>query len=325
MIISGICPSTEIWGGVRRYFEMGNSLVKLGHDYTFYYQHKLRPPWINYLGKLRPISEIKKQHHDVLFTGARECMKELEKVEADTKVVLVVASNYTQNYLDCWNGPGKDYLWIGVSRIWQKQFLPTVIEGYTCPGGVNTDFFYPIRKRNNKIKLCSFYGKKYGDPKDPVLDYNYVVSEIEKFISKYGKNIYKFIAFDSVYHHYPEFIEMTVNRNQRDLRRILQQSDVFISPKRKGVWNNTVVESLACGTPVICFPEEVIDTMEDGITGKLILPNFGIYEALKWFMEDETRFSNCGQAGYLKVQEFSWDNYINKFLKIVENWKTNEI
>ena len=58
--------------------------------------------------------------------------------------------------------------------------------------------------------------------------------------------------------------------NERLMRLVYSAADVFVAPSRQDNLPNTVLESLACGTPVVGFPVGGIpDVVEDGSTGWL--------------------------------------------------------
>jgi glycosyltransferase involved in cell wall biosynthesis len=322
MNIGGLCPSTEIWGGVRRYFELGNALVGLGHEYTFCYNQITRKPWVEFKGNLCRTFEIKDTEFDILFTGAKESFKDLLKMKAKVKIVFVVSNYYTDAYIDLWRNGGDKFLWIGVSHGWQNQFSNIGIDGFTCPGGVNTDFFYPdYSKRPKDILRCCFYGKKYC--KD-VLDYDHLFSEISAFIKRNGMNKIEFVGFDSAQLYYPG-IKTQINNNQEELRDLYQASHINISVKKRGRWNNTVVESLACGTPVICYPEETVDFMDDYVTGRLLYNNFSISSALEWFLENKDYINSYGSFGRKNAEKVSWNKHAQHVLEVVEKWKRNSL
>ena len=322
MLIGGICPSTEIWGGVRRYFEMGNCFVDRGHTYHFIYKYKTRSPWINFKGTLVPITDIKKYKYDIIFTGAHESFPDLLGALAETKVVLVVSNFYTDKYIELYNKGAADYLWIGVSHNWQSQFIKQGITGFSCPGGVNTRFFIPdFSLRSKEIVRISFYGQQYdrSERARQALDYINVETEIKKLNGLY-KDRLEFIAFNSSNVKYSYPIKIQINRNQEELRKLLQSSHLVISAKRKGCWDNVVAEAFACGTPVVSYFDGTVNLMRDGITGKLVNEDYSISEAVCWFMEDRSRLRQCGKEARKLIENYSWENYTDRFLKIVKTY-----
>ena len=56
--------------------------------------------------------------------------------------------------------------------------------------------------------------------------------------------------------------------NESKMAEVYAAADVFVMPSREDNLPNVMLESLACGTPVICFPVGgMIDVIEDGING----------------------------------------------------------
>jgi len=320
MLIGGICSSTEIWGGVRRYFEIGNCLVDDGHDYHFICMHKTRRPWVDFKGKIVSIRDINKYNYDILFTGTWESFPVFLQAKANKKVVIVVSNFYTDKYVELFKSGAQDYLWIGVSHNWQSQFMGSGITGYTCPGGVNTNFFSPnynLRKEN-PIRI-SFYGQKYdkSDRAREALDYVELERQLLKVYAEVGDEI-EIVAFDSKALDYEHPIRVKVNNNQNDLRELLQSSHLVVSGKRKGCWDNVVAESFACGVPAVSYYDGTVDFLEDGINGKVVVEADDVSKNIGWFLDNKDRLLACGINARKKIEEFSWEIYTKNFMRIIE-------
>jgi glycosyltransferase involved in cell wall biosynthesis len=84
----------------------------------------------------------------------------------------------------------------------------------------------------------------------------------------------------------------------------------------------TLLEGMACGTPVICtdvasMPEVVID----GVTGFVVPPNnpSALAEKLVWLTEHPSEARRLGEAARKHVLEkFTWPRVVKRCLEIYE-------
>jgi hypothetical protein len=104
MKIAALCPTMNVHGGVRTYYELGNELIRQGHTYTlFTNKHKEQVPFMEFKGEIKPYTQHSNDRFDMVLTGAQECLNDLENVNASIKVVLIVAKFYDHEYKKLWN------------------------------------------------------------------------------------------------------------------------------------------------------------------------------------------------------------------------------
>lgn len=82
----------------------------------------------------------------------------------------------------------------------------------------------------------------------------------------------------------------------------------------------TLLEGMACGTPVICTDvASMPEVVEDGVTGFIVPPNDpdALREKLIWLMENPTKANAMGQAARKRVLEkFTWQSVVRRCLQI---------
>ena len=98
---------------------------------------------------------------------------------------------------------------------------------------------------------------------------------------------------------------------QADLARIYGSADVFAIPSLEDNLPNTVMESLACGTPVVGFQTGGIPEMVGHQKEGFIAPQGDsqmLAEGIHWVTGNETRLENLRLAAWQKVEQ----NYANE-------------
>ena len=108
--------------------------------------------------------------------------------------------------------------------------------------------------------------------------------------------------------------------------------DVFVAPSTQENLANTVMESLACGTPCIAFKiGGMPDMIEQGENGYLAQP-FDVSDlarGIAWVIEDEERYQRLSHRAREKVEtEFTLDiqahRYAELFNELIGDQKNNE-
>ncbi|HSS20306.1 MAG TPA: glycosyltransferase family 4 protein [Pyrinomonadaceae bacterium] len=82
----------------------------------------------------------------------------------------------------------------------------------------------------------------------------------------------------------------------------------------------TLLESMACGTPVICTNvASMPEIVSDGVTGFVVPPNdpHALGERLRWFREHPAETAELGRAARRSVMEkFTWPRVVQRCLEI---------
>lgn len=116
------------------------------------------------------------------------------------------------------------------------------------PHGVDTDFFYPIKD----MPPC-------GQPRivfsgSHERDFDALIQVIESVLSKVPETRFDLIGNNQILnrcaYRYPQVIQH-VRLSDESYRDILQKAQVLFLPLKQSTTCNVVLESLACGTPVI--------------------------------------------------------------------------
>jgi glycosyltransferase involved in cell wall biosynthesis len=109
--------------------------------------------------------------------------------------------------------------------------------------------------------------------------------------------------------------------NPRLLSSVYGASDVFVAPSRMENLANTVLESLACGTPVVAFSiGGMPDMIEHKKTGFLASPfdSAGLAEGIDWAISQRKSADVRAQARNKILREFSLDQEIDRYVALYE-------
>jgi len=106
------------------------------------------------------------------------------------------------------------------------------------------------------------------------------------------------------------------------LAMLYAAADVFVAPSVQDNLPNTVMESIACGTPVVAFNiGGMSDMIEHEKTGYLARPfdTDDLAQGIEWVLEDDERHKRlCESARAKAVNEYSLDIQAKRYLNLYE-------
>lgn len=92
--------------------------------------------------------------------------------------------------------------------------------------------------------------------------------------------------------------------NQKDIAAAYNKSDIFVIPSLADNLPNTIMESMACGVPVVGFDTGGIPEMVDHLKNGYIAPQkdaTALAEGILWAISDRQRYEKLSQAAVDKV------------------------
>src|SRR5215472_4527989 len=69
MRIALFLPHVGVFGGVRRYLELGNEWVAMGHEVTLHHPDGTSPVWLPFAGRAAPLAEAAGTSSDLALCG----------------------------------------------------------------------------------------------------------------------------------------------------------------------------------------------------------------------------------------------------------------
>ncbi len=115
-----------------------------------------------------------------------------------------------------------------------------------------------------------------------------------------------------------QYISFGYIDNLKILRSIYNISDIFISPSLLEPFGKTIVEALACGTPVVCFensggPDFIVSHKKDGYKAKM-KDSKDLANGVQWILNSE--YSEISSNAITKAQSFSSDKIAKEYIEL---------
>ena len=107
------------------------------------------------------------------------------------------------------------------------------------------------------------------------------------------------------------------------LAMIYAASDVMVVPSEREAFGKTAMESLACGTPVVCFDtsglKDIVEHKENGFRAKCFDP-VGLAHGIMWVLKDDKRRETLSRRAREKVtEEFTLKAQVRKYVALYED------
>ncbi len=320
MKIAAVLPHVEVFGGVRRYLEIGNDLTKRGHSFVLLHPEGTRPEWLDFKGLTKPFSSLEQESFDIGLCSEYSVLPYFDKLNAPKKFFYFLLEGHRQEK----EVIKKNYLFLGNSegicrRIDKKYKVPCL----RFPGGVSPEIFYPAQREGSKDEFrIACYGRIYKRRKG----IRFVIRAVERLYKNYPK--LRLILFDSLVGEEkkdPRTMVKTsvpydfyLNLPQSRMAWLYSQADAFVSAERRAGWSNTAAEAMACRVPVVCTRSGTSDFafhQQTALVVRLPLP-FLLRRQIKRLIEDEGLRHRLAEAGYKKIQEFSWTAVVDRLESI---------
>jgi glycosyltransferase involved in cell wall biosynthesis len=351
MKINFIIPFITYTGGIKIILEYGNRLKNKGHDVMIYtpiiaYDFSKNS---NILAKIKKIkntagnikrgTNIKTFDLDVPIKLVLT-IKDMYIRDADVTIATAWPTAYDVYNLSI--SKGKKFYFIQGYEIW-SGILEKVNNSYRLPikhitiskylknilhdkfqdtnvdivyNGINFDEFYNNKKivNENKVVCMMYSGLELKGFKDGIKVFEIVKKKIKEL---------KLVLFgmergDDI----PSYAKFYLNPSKNQLREIYSNSDIFLFPSKADAWGLTPLEAMVCkcavvGTNVGCLNEFGIH----GENSMISEPNNidKMVENLYKILNDDDLLYSISLAGYNMVQQFNWENSVEKFEMIIKH------
>lgn len=196
----------------------------------------------------------------------------------------------------------------------------------TIYNNVNTDEFLPIAKdtaknilgiRTNKKIICVQNSKAIYKGFDKFLEAVNSLDREKYFLLLFGdyndKDIKKVWG--------GEYEILGFLYDNISLRLVYSAADVFVAPSVMEAFGKTLVESMACGTPVVCFdatgPREIVDHKINGYKAKPFDTRDLAY-GIEWIINNSNFEELCRNAREKVVREFDSKIVAKRYIELYE-------
>ena len=210
----------------------------------------------------------------------------------------------------------------------QSILKPGIISSKVIPNGVDLKIFHPENQRDARVELGLPIDAKIllfaanGIRKNIWKDYSTLQSTLVEIASSGMKVLCLALGekAPSEYFGNNEIRFIPYLKDSRKVARYYQAADIYVHPARADTFPTTILEALACGTPVIAsavggIPEQIIE----GKTGFLIPSGDAqlMAKRIKHMLVDNVYRQQIGrQAADDAVQRFGLDMMADEYLLI---------
>ena len=316
MNLGVILPCTLLYGGVKRFLELGNIFITKGHSFTVFTPQGEQPNWIDFKGDVKLLDDIKQVELDAIFFTEYRYLPYIKESKAKRKIFYHVLND-------------KQIAKIAKEREIETMACSTNIcefdkkyglKSFPAIGGVNIANYHPkesYKKEEGEPIYIMAYGRLGMRTKGTM----FVVRACEQ-LYKRGVNI-KLLLYDTPVNEkgrrrIEEFkakvpYEFILNHPFNKNSELFNKADIFVAAEGNAGWANTVAEAMSCAVPVVATVAGTKDLVIDGVTGlRCIRWSFSIRRQLKKLISDEALREQLGRAGRKQVEQFDWHNLADK-------------
>ncbi|HUU38989.1 MAG TPA: glycosyltransferase family 4 protein [Candidatus Desulfaltia sp.] len=331
MRIAALLPHVEVFGGVRRYLEIGNALTRRGHGFTLFTPAGKKPDWLEYRGEVRSFEAVTEAEFDIGLCSEYSILKQFDALKARAKCFYFVLEGHKKE---------KEVARRGYHLLGNSEGICRRVErkyGRRCfraPGGINPEIFFrlpepesPAPLSEGQIAAQSDSGQSDPGREFKILCYGRIykkrkgVRQVIKAVEKLhrGNPHLLLIFFDSLVggdRRDPRPLvktsvpsEFYLDLPQARMAWLFAQADMFASAERRAGWSNTTAEAMACRLPVVCTASGTRDFAVHEKTA-LVVPfthPWFLARQIKRLIDDPGLRLRLANAGYQKIREFTWD------------------
>jgi glycosyltransferase involved in cell wall biosynthesis len=201
------------------------------------------------------------------------------------------------------------------------------------PNGLDSEQYKPIERRLAREVLKLPQDKQLilfgamGATSDSRKGFNWLELALQHLSnSRYEENI-EIVVFGSSQpenainlgfkSHYLGYLQDDIS-----LALVYSAADVMIVPSVQEAFGQTASESLACGTPVVCFDttglKDIVEHQENGYRAKGFSAE-DLANGIAWVLQDEQRWQSLSRRAREKVeQEFTLEIQARRYLKLYQ-------
>jgi glycosyltransferase involved in cell wall biosynthesis len=312
MRISLFLPHVGVFGGVRRFVELGNAWGRTGHEVTLYHPGGERPAWLAFSGAVEPLAVAATRSTDLALcadphtldaflahgAGARVyyCVLEgdpgAERAAARPEVRLAANSGRLVRHLS-------------------RRTGRSVLDGI---GGIAPGFFLPDPARRAAAPLRVLLNGRRSRPKKGT---DLALRALRGLAGRVPE--FEIVLFDSLGPQnrqdprdgapLPANARFVLDPTQEELRALYQSAHVFVAAERKAGWCNTALEAMACGVAVVCTTSGTADFARHG-DNALVVPirhELFLRPPIARLLRDRGLRERLGGAGPATAAKWSWD------------------
>jgi len=323
MRIALFLPHVGVFGGVRRYLELGNEWVALGHEVTLHHPDGTPPAWLPFAGRAATLAAAAGSHSDLALCGDAStyaafrahttrrhvyyCVLEgdpgLPAAVADRGVTLMANSGTLRRELERrTRRPVLD----GAGGIRVEQFHPRPALRAGAPVRVLVNGRRSRAKKGTDLVLRALGGLAGRVPAFETVLFDALDPKTNRQDPRDGAPL-------------PPNARFVIDPSQDELAALYQSSHVFVAAERKAGWCNTALEALACGCALVCTRSGTTDFARHRDNALVSWRNpWSLRSAIRALLTDAALRERLAGAGPAGAAPWSWDKLARKILEQLE-------
>lgn len=323
-----LLPSVGVYGGVRRFVEIGNELVRRGHRYVLYHPTGEPPDWLPFAGETRAIADMTGASHDVLICNDPPLLPVFDAAPAALKLFYFALEGI----------PGERRIarhpeWVAVANSTGMANRLRRLHGVRAEqaiGGIDLATFKRpevTRKDGGTVRVMAF-GRLSRSRKGIPIAVR-AAESLARALRRGSNREVTMVLFDHVGHGNERDprseiksalpVEFHLNLTQQELATLYGGCDFFVSAEKRAGWSNTVAEAMACGTTVVCTRSGTRDLALHRETA-WVTPwrhSLAIAHGLKTLSRQPAVAGRLRDAAARRVRDFAWPVVVDQLEGIV--------
>jgi glycosyltransferase involved in cell wall biosynthesis len=309
--IGAILPHTLVFGGVRRYIELGNRFIARGHRFSIYTIDGAPPAWLSFDGEVATLGALGDAENDVMLCGSPELLPHLDRAKTRVRIFYLQIEGVDKE--ESIVRSGRYHVMVnsrGLARRTRRLYRVEPLDGR---GGINPALFHPAAERpaGGPFKILC-YGRTWRPRKGT----RFVVEAV-RTLRRRGLDV-ELQLFDAARDggRDPRIgfepgvpWRFYLDLPQERMAAMYGAADVFVSAERRAGWSNTAAEAAACGVPLVCTRSGTEDFAVDGESA-IVVPargSFWLVRALGALARDGELRERMGREAARRMREFTWD------------------
>lgn len=308
-------PHLGVYGGVRRFLELGRVWSERGHDVALATPSSASgaSPWLPFPGRILTLDALAEERWDVVLSPDPILFGEVSARGA-LRVFYAVLEK----------APGAEAAWrsadlvlansAGMARHVARRGVAVV----PAPGGINAARFHPPRDdprprgRLDEPVRALVYGRLSRRRKGTLA----AARAVERASRKSGVPV-TLTLFDAPPPGAPDPDRLplsipnrwVIHPSQETLVSLYGESDLFVSAERRAGWCNTAAEAMACGAAVVCTRSGTEDFARHRETAMVSrYPwSWTLARHVETLLRDPERRGQIAARGLERIRGFPWE------------------
>ena len=309
--ICAILPHVKLYGGIKRFFELGNQFINLNHRFIAFTPEGERPAWFSFQGEVLPYSELTKVEADAIFFTELSLLPHVLAANAKRKIFYIVNPSARLGQIK--KHPEIEFF-ANSTNLLERAKRKYKIDAFPAFGGVNLEKFWvkpPAPIKPNEPFTVLAYGRIAEGRKGTI----YVVKACER-LQRRGYDV-RLLLFDTPVTEkiqkaidnfktkvpYKFILNHPVEKNVE----FFHQANFFVAPEKKTGFANTVAEAMASGIPVIATTSGTKDLLIPNKTGLLVTRNsYRIRDAIIKLLTNHNLCIELTKNARSNIEKLDW-------------------